>query len=385
MKRLFSFAIIVLVSTMGAMAQKYVVDDCLNDSIKAYYINVSDSKDGKTEYSGDEAFSLANGDTITITRVITGPEKAVFVADGKEYVVNPHFLIFADDNAEGVEDTFGDTRSEKQHSAMAHFCASSAFLWTVSIILLLAVAAIFLGGKVASMRQIALLGTPILLILTAVLEAVALYYLGNDAFWWCDSDRIGFWMSLLCLFPYIAFVAFQLYVIKLYSALVVAGTDKKVSLKPMAISIGACIPITIIVALASSLIAGYTPQWLAVVTFFLSLGLGVAWSTGRNIRELGTKAGIAFSVFCAIYFVGAVVAIYGLIVVIFKLILQILIVCGCIAAVLFAGGGGNRGGGGGSGGGGGGSRTVWLDERGGEHSNEWDANQANRRIAESKN
>ncbi len=381
MKHLLSIAI-ALICSMGAMAQKYVVDDCLNDSVKVHYINVSTDKDGKHEYSGDVAFHLANGDTIAVTRKIVNREDAVFSVEGKEYVVDSDYLIFADDNAEGTEDIFGDTRSEKHHSAMAHFCASGTFLWTVSIILLLAVAAIFLGHKVASMRQTALLVTPILLILTAVLEAVALYYLGNDAFWWCDSDRIGFWMSLFYLFPYVAFVAFQLYVIKLYSALVVAGTDKKVSLKPMAISIGACIPITIIVALIASLTIGHTPQWLAVVAFFLSLGLGVAWSTGRNIRELGTKAGVAFSVFCAIYFVGAVVAIYGLIVVIFKLIFQILIVCGCIAAILFAGGGGKSGGG--SSGGGGGSRMVWRDENGGEHTNEWDATQANRRIAESK-
>ncbi len=367
MKKILSLIIVVLLTCAGAAnAQKYVFDNYLNDSVATY----PEGYDHKDE---SQILYLKNGDIVEITDT-TKYGEPFFMHNGKKYTISPFFLLFSEDNPEGSVDILGDTRSEKQHSFLAHFFGSSTFLWIISIAMLLAVALMFLSTKISALRRAALFGTPVLLTIVAGLEALALNYIGDDVFWWCDSDRIGFFASLFTLIPYTAFVAFQLYVIVLYSALVAGGSGKKVSLWPMAISIGICIPVTLIAVIISSFIFDGVPEIVAIIAFFGSLGIGIYISFRRNIKELGFLPGLMFSIFGAVYFVGAVVAIYGLVIVVFKLILQIIIACACVAAVLFAGGGGGGRGGGGGGGGGSSSKTYWETKDGQRFDNEWDAN-----------
>ncbi len=368
MKRFLSLIIIAFLTGVSINAQKYVFDHFLGDSVEVY------PKDYDYK-SNEEVLVFKNGDIIEIADT-TEYGDGIIKHNGKDYIIDSYFLLFSDDNPEGTQDVFGDTRSADQHSFLAHFFGSSTFIWFIVITMLLAVALMVLSIKITAMKRIALFSTPVLLTIVAGMEALALNYIGTDAFWWCDSDRIGFFASLFTLIPYAAFVGFQLYVIVLYSALVTGDSDKKVSLLPMAISIGICIPITIVVAIVWSLIFDGVPDIVATITFLGSLGIGIFLSFRRNMKELGFLPGLMFSIFGAVYFVGALVAIYGLIIVIFKLIIQILIAIACVAGVMFAAShaGGSGGGGGGGGGGGSRSETYWETKDGQRFNNEWDAN-----------
>ena len=166
-------------------------------------------------------------------------------------------------------------------------------------------------------------------------------------------DRYGFWGSLIRAIPFVVFVAFQLYSIKAYEKLLLGNdSEKKLSIKPMAISMAICIPLALVVvfALASMGVKGIALDILTIVSFLASLAVGVLISLRKNIKVLGKAAGMAFTVFGIVYIVGSIVAIIGLVIVIFEIILQILIICAALFGVGFAmsqGGGGGKGNGGG--------------------------------------
>lgn len=65
--------------------------------------------------------------------------------------------------------------------------------------------------------------------------------------------------------------------------------------------------------------------------------IGSIYSTYKNTKSLGVIAGIAFSVFCFIYSIGAIIAVCGLVIVFLRMIFQIILLIfglSCVGAIL---------------------------------------------------
>ncbi|MFW5576414.1 MAG: hypothetical protein ACOCNN_05820 [Bacteroidales bacterium] len=152
---------------------------------------------------------------------------------------------------------------------------------------------------------------------------------------------------------------------------------------PLRISVGASIPVVIVVAIILA-VCGLNSimDGACIAAFFITLIVGIAYSSYRNVKALGKSLGGLFSIFLIVYAIGAVIAIYGLIAVIFQLILQILMVLAAIVACVFAVAllGSSNGGGGSSSS----SSRIYYDNDGNGHYFSADRDRANERIRERK-
>lgn len=326
--RILLSIIFAIVMCVPAAAQNYVVDNIYGDSVLV--TNIALSEDKTSEIQDGTAFYLQCGDTVTVTRILKGNSYPAITIKGKrgEYSISHGELRFCDNNPEDAVDRWAGTEWNKNRGLKKFFATFTPYAIIV-ILFIGAIAFLFLGLKVTSIRRPALYVVPITLLIASLMEMIAYWALGTKAFWWCDPDKCGFWGALVRVIPFICFVAFQLYSIKPYMHLLTGNVDNELSIKPMLISIGLCVPITLVVTFSC---AGFfelrdTPLVIiTVVTFLLTLGIGLFISTKKNIKELGMTAGIMFSLFGIIWSIGAVVALIGLIMVLFKLIIQILIV-----------------------------------------------------------
>lgn len=366
--------LLFLTVSVDMSAQRYVTDDAFNDSIDVHEIVLS--KNG-AETPGKVEFKIPLGETLEITGRLVGNESCGRIMhDGKEYAVHSSDLIFSDDNPEGTEDIFGNTRDRKNHSVIYKFYAGPIPYTLICILFVAAMAFMFVGIRVQSARNLALKVVPACIIAASILEIVALYTMGNTAFWWCSPERYGFFGSLFRAIPFVVFVAFQVFSIKFYKQLLLGpDSEEDLSLKPMAISLALSLPALIVVAIICGVLK--VPNALmtifCLVAFFATLGIGLRKSTKENIAVLGRTAGIAFTVFAAVYIVGTLVALWGLIVVIFKLIIQILMILAAIVGVAFVMGQN-------SGSGSSQPRQILYDKSGNAHYYAGDRDRANERI-----
>ena len=349
MKRVVMLLCLLTISTFTLSAQKYIVDDNFLDSIKIYKISVADPKTGH-ETLGEPAFKMAMGQEVKVTRLLEGHTGyGAIKINGREFGVQAKYLIFSEDNPEGVEDIFGDTRDRVNHSWAGKFFASFTPYAIISLFFILAIVFVLLGHKSAAIRKLALYVVPSCILIASLIEVWAYKTLGTDAFWWCSMDNYGFFGSLFRAIPFCIFVAFQLYSIKLYEQMLLAekNGDEKLSIKPMAISLAVCLPLTlaIVFGLAALDINSTLRDILSVVAFLVSLSLGVLISLRKNIKILGTVAGVAFTIFGIVYILASIVAVIGVVIVIFKIILQILIIGAAILGLGFAMQHGGNGGG----------------------------------------
>ncbi len=331
-----------------ASAQIYVTDDNFADSVSVYKIELSSDK--QSEMFGDEAFKLPMGETVKVERLLKGQTAyGLIKINGKEYGISSGELLFSDENPEGTEDIFGDTRDRVNHSMMGKFFATMTPYWIIAILFIAAMALMWLGFKNDIIKRLALSVVPCCILAGSLLECWAYWVLGISAFWWCDPDKHGFFGALFRVIPVIAIVGFQLYSIKLYMRLLTDDEDNGLSVKPLLLSIGLCVPITLAVVFSCAGFFGVrdTPLTIiAIVTFLLSLGIGLYISTKKNLKELGKTKGTMFTLFGIAWAIGAIVAVIGLIMVIFKLILQILVVVAAFFGLAFAmGSRGSNGGG----------------------------------------
>lgn len=384
MKKLLSllWATCALAFARQANAQQYVLDDNFADSAQVYQLEWN--KDHTSEICGAPVFKLPMGDTVTVERALQGNSSyALVVINDKPYAISNGDLLFCDNNPEGVEDIFGNTRERTNHSVMGKFFATMTPYWIIAILFLAAMLLVWLGLTAAAMRPIAQRAVPACLLVASVLEIWAYSVLGSSAFWWCDPERYGFFGSLFRAIPFVAFVAFQLYSIKLYMHLLTGEEENDLSIKPMLISIGVSVPVFLIVTFGAAGLLDLRSPWLEIIgitAFLVSLGIGMFISTQRNIGVLGKSRGLAFSLFGIVWSIGALVAIVGLVIVIFKLIFQVLIIIAGLFATAFAMGGGKDGGGSDNT-----PRPMFYDKSGGRHMYDYQAEEANRKIDERRN
>lgn len=334
------FLCFLAISTFTLSAQKYIIDDNFLDSVKVYKISVVDPKTGD-ETLDEPVFKMAMGQEVEVTRLLKGHTGyGAIEVDGKEFGIQSKYLMFSEDNPEGTEDIFGDTRNRVNHSWAGKFFASFTPYAIISLFFILAIAFLVLGLKSAAVRRLALYVVPGCILIASLMEVWAYKTLGTDAFWWCSMDNYGFFGSLFRAIPFCLFVAFQLYSIKLYEQMLLADRDngEKLSIKPMAISLAICLPLTLVIVFGLAAL-DFNPTLrdiLSVVAFFVSLGLGVLLSLRKNIKILGSFAGLAFTIFGIVYILASIVAIIGVVIVIFKIILQLLIIGAAILGLSFA-------------------------------------------------
>lgn len=353
MKRLLILCCWISLLGLPSMAQKYILDDNFADSIPLHKIEVGENHSYET--LAEEVMKLPHGEVVEVKRGLKDNETryAAIEVNGKEYGVYVRHLLFSDENPEGVEDIFENTHERVNHTWQGKLFATFTPYVVMALLFLAAIIFMVIGMMSKVVRKISLIVVPACIVVASVLEIWAYNVLGSDAFWWCSYDRYGFWGSLLRAIPFVVFVAFQLYSIKGYERLLLDGrNDVKLSIKPAAISLAICIPVTIVAIVCMTLMGyeGVVRDVVSLAALLLSFGIGVAISLRKNTKILGKFLGLLFTIFSLVYIVASIIAIIGIIIVALDLIFQILMIVAGILGVAFAAGtsGGSSGGGGNS-------------------------------------
>lgn len=365
--------LIALLFPATMSAQLYVIDSATQDSVNVNTITIT--SDGSETLGLPVVCKLPKGETVKVERLLKGQTAyGVIKIDGKEYgIIGPGVLVFSDENPEGTVDIFGNTRANVNHSAAGKFFVSPVPYWIIAILFVVAMAFAFLGLKIQALRKPALFVVPVAVAIASLMEVWAYWTWGSNAFWWCDSETYGFFGSLLRAIPFVVFVAFQLGSIFLYKELLVGKRlADELSIKAMAISMGISLPVFFIsiIALFFAGVNDDTNILISVLLFILTLAIGSFISLRRNTAVLGKFNGTAFTIFGAIYILGAMVAIVGLLIILFKLILQVIIIVAGVIGVGFTMG--SKGASGATS-----YKTVYYDQKGGKHDSEYMARKSN--------
>ena len=269
--------------------------------------------------------------------------------------------------------------------AAKFFATFTPYLFVILLLLVAIIIGVLPLKLCPSLKRPALYVLPAAMLLVSAIEMAAWLVMGSDTFWWCDPDRYGFFGSLLRVVPFVVLVACQLFSVLLYKNLLeeYVKEDQSLSFLPLLISVGASIPVVIVLAIILA-ICGLNSimNGVCLAAFLITLIIGIAYSSYRNVKALGKRLGGLFSLFLIVYAIGAVIAIYGLIAVIFQLIIQILMVLAAIAACVFAVAFMSS-----SNGGGGSSQQpprMYYDNDGNGHYYAGERDRANERIRERK-
>ena len=199
----------------------------------------------------------------------------------------------------------------------------------IAALVVVAIAVSFVRTADEKTERLLMIGIPACLAVAALLEILALYSVGNDAIWWCDPDRYGFWGGFFRFIPLMLVLVGQIASIYTYQAFLsnthaMYGQDVRISLKPAAIAL--------VIAFPLALIVGGLLQWAGLPKYLQETGLfivlfgiliiGLGSSVKKNINQFGKKYGTAISVFAVIYILGIIAAVWLLIVGIFQMIIQ---------------------------------------------------------------
>lgn len=337
MKRILLFFTFIAIFTGIAVAQKYDVDPLFSDSVKCEAVVL---KDTAWHVDFDKAgIVLPKGDIVDSCGVSAAMHYVIFSRNGKMYRIHKSDLRFSGENPENMENPLS-VESQRKHSAIGHFFATMTPSWIVVGLLLFVVALFFLARALSESSQFrffALVAIPAAMLAVVLLELTAYYYLGSDAFWWCDYDRYGFFGSLLRVIPFGAVVALQIFSIKLYEGVLFANepeySDKHISVGPAMLGIGGCIPVMLVYYIVVVGIfgwKGHTSEIISLVLFLITLVSGIALTVYRNIKMMGVRQGSLISAFTLVYIVGCVVAGFAVLVVLFRLIIQVIMVAAMI-------------------------------------------------------
>jgi len=337
MNRIFFILIALFLGNFSANAQKYVADLLFSTDSASVY-KIARSEKSSSEVPGVRVYGIPNGETVTLTRTLDGnPNIGAFTKGGEEYCIHGADLVFSEENPESTVNLFPDLRKEGRHTASERFFTTMTPYCIIALLFIAAIALAFLGRS-EPFRRVALTGMPLCILLASVLEIWGYALIGTTVFWWCNYDTYGFFGSLFRAIPYVIFVAFQVYSIKLYEQILFADDpDREISVKPMAVSLGMCIPATVAAAILCACFWRSATDWISLIVFLLTLGIGTVVSYRRNVEAAGVFNGTMLTVFTAVYIIGGLIAVWGLIVVIFRLILQILMIIAGIIMIAAVG------------------------------------------------
>lgn len=290
--------------------------------------------------TSQKTFFIERGYTFKPLSFIDG-FRYVFEKDEKFFVASMSEVYFEDsDDAEELEFMIrGESRL--MDSLAGRFYGTSAALNIMLLVMGVAamVAFLYLKGGMASMRPLFLAVVPAAILVFSLIEIYGYAKFGSHIFWWCEYDRYGFFGSLFRVFPFGLMVAAQVFSIKLYERALFKGNDdpsddeRKISLKPAAWSLALCIPVFIVLIL---IVAGLGLEHTILMDiagiggFLGTLGVGLYISFKRNIKSFGKTTGLYVTLFSIVYIIGCIISAIAMITLIFRIILQILLVIGAI-------------------------------------------------------
>ncbi|MBQ8581724.1 MAG: hypothetical protein IJ478_06545 [Alistipes sp.] len=228
-------------------------------------------------------------------------------------------------------------KSHQMTSTAGRFYGTSAALWMMLLVMGAAavVALFYFLTRSAALRPIVLAVIPASILVFSLIEIYGYIKFGSDIFWWCEYDRYGFFGSLWRVIPFAAMVAAQIYSIKLYERILFRGNDtpdddeRKISLKPAAWSLALCIPVLIVIILilgSMDLENTILMDILGIGGFLTTLGVGLMISFKRNVKSFGPVSGLWVTIFSIVYIIGCIISAIAMITLIFRIILQILVV-----------------------------------------------------------
>lgn len=310
---------------VSARAQwRYVVDNLHSDSTKVYSRvknNGTDSK--KVPYQlGDVAFTLANGDTLTIAPADSGRTHlaeiiregktrgkwfATVTVKGKKYFVANENLMFADGSKDWINEKVN------HHTPLGHWYSTSMPYWLIVLFVLLSFLCAILGSKMDfGSRFLAWLTVPFLA-LAVGLECLGIYALGTDVLWWMDMKVYGFgpafWSCLLM---------FVVTILQFVSMPVMAGSSEDSGLSYLAPLIATVFGF--IAALICIIIGGVskgdgsTMVNIGFIIFAVAVVLSLLFTFINNVKVLRPIGGILFSLFILVWTIGVLAMVVLLIV-----------------------------------------------------------------------
>lgn len=206
--------------------------------------------------------------------------------------------------------------------------------WFVFLLVVAGFVAVFFQGSKGRAALIVAAGC----MLAATILEVAIYAIvGNDCLWWSLSKEYGFWEKLFRLLPFAVFVVFQIGQIFVFKGVLEEVMGKQLSMKTLFICFVLTFPIVFIISLGADIFGASdeTKNTVSSVVFWLLIAAGVGWSLVRNVRSVGLRRGVIFTVFSAVCVVSACLAVFLLIIALFNIFFQVLVTVSAIAAIFF--------------------------------------------------
>lgn len=293
---------------------------------------------------GGDYVSLTNSPEVLFERGYTF--KPIAFVDNYRYVFEHEGKYYGASMSDVLVDKRGDReelafmirgKSHQMTSTAGRFYGTSAALWMMLLVMGAAavVALFYFLTQSAALRPIVLAVIPASILVFSLIEIYGYIKFGSDIFWWCEYDRYGFFGSLWRVIPFAAMVAAQIYSIKLYERILFRGNDtpdddeRKISLKPAAWSLALCIPVLIVIILilgSMDLENTILMDILGIGGFLATLGVGLMISFKRNVKSFGPVSGLWVTIFSIVYIIGCIISAIAMITLIFRIIIQILVV-----------------------------------------------------------
>lgn len=327
MKRQLLFFLLLLAGLQGVEAQEFVINPWAADTLKCY---AAKRNGWEWEVQYEKHVMLPDGYTFQSVDSI-GNDYFVFKHEGAYYAAKARELKFSSNNPEDMENPLSE-EAQKRGSPIGEFYGSMSFLYVIIAIYTVAllVSLLYIKTGASFFRFIFLLVIPLAILAVSLIEIYGYYQFEEDIFWWCEYERYGFWGTLLRLIPFALLVVTQLLSIKFYQA----ALPHEFSIKPAAISLAVCLPLTIAAVIIMAIIGMEgTPAFeiISMSVFFLSLGTGVLITLVRNISSFGFFSGIFVTLFTIVYVISCIISVLSLITFSFKVIMMILAACFGIA------------------------------------------------------
>lgn len=341
MKQLLT-TLILLLSTATLSAQIFEISPWGSDEVECK--PAVKNKDGEwmVIYNPKEYLHFKEG--FRFESLGQHERQQIFAHEGRYYAVRNNELRFSSENPDEVENPLSEKTQERDSLAGCFYGSMSA---VVTILLVMAFATLVSFGYYKGIikdKKFVLRVIPAAILINSLIITLGYMRFGSDIFWWCDYDRYGFFGSLFRVIPFILALLVQVGSIKFYELFLFDGqteredgTELKLSIKPAAISIAVCLPITIASALIMASIGlngTFLMDLIAVVIFFGSLGWGMITTYRKNVKLFGSFNGLMMTIFSTIYIIGCLISVVAIITLIIQLIIQVLMVLGAIFVLM---------------------------------------------------
>ena len=339
-KQRFFFVVLVLAFfyNFSVTAQSYIVGGIPNKDVEVYNYEERGNDNNliqETPLKYGSTVSLLNGEVkyLQLKEVSFGKKMDKFMStldfdtythvtavnyEGKNYFIEPRYLTFSEQNAEGMENPIA--KYTDKGVIYNVFFTPWPFLIIFAAILL---------AILTSKRLLAV--APIFILIALALEGIGVYYLRGDFLWWTNIGRMGGPLPMfggLLLFSIGTIL--QVKCGFRYNSAIEKRLDTKIKLPLKGMII--CIIVGIVIAIIGLSLAGTgkAPEYVAmagILSIPVLVVLSILISMGSIIKSAGALA-LPYALFMVLWALGCVMAIGFFIIAIVKVIIPFLITFG---------------------------------------------------------